>query len=108
MHSGTELGVGQAAKVHIAAALSEEMQYAGDAIYPEYVDDVLLGGKLVIQDGAMAVPQDPGLGVQLDPTRLQKWELTAERHRELDTFWEQTKRSIGVDYPNADLLMRHY
>ena len=108
MHSGTELGVGQAAKLHIAAALSEEMRYAGDAIYPEYVDDILLGGKLIIANGMMAVPQEPGLGVRLDPARLQKWELSAERHCEIDAFWEQTKKSIGVDYPSADLLMRHY
>jgi glucarate dehydratase len=108
LHSGTELGVGQMAKVHIAAALPEEIRYAGDAIYPEYVDDILVGGKLQIKDGCMKVPQSPGLGVELDMQRLAQWELTAERHRELDTFWAETKAAIDAGYPSADLLVRHY
>lgn len=108
MHSGTELGVGQMAKVHIAAAFSDEIRYAGDAIYPEYVDDVLTGGKLQIVDGCMNVSQSPGLGVELDPQRLMRWELTAERHRELDAFWAETKAAVGAGYPSADLLVRHY
>ena len=108
LHSGTELGVGQAAKLHLAAALHQEVRYAGDAIYPEYVDDVLTGGKMEIVDGHMNVPQGPGLGVELDDERLERWRLTDERHRELDDFWRETKGLIGAGYPTADLLVNHY
>lgn len=108
MHSGTELCVGQVVKLHIQAALPEIITYAGDTIYPEYVDGVLVGGKLAIRDGMMAVPQEPGLGVQLDDAKLAQWELTTERHRELDAFWDHTRALIGVRYPTPDMLMQHY
>ena len=107
LHSGAELDIGQIAKVHIQAALFDQIGYAGDAIYPEYVDGVLVGGKLTIADGHMAVPQRPGFGVYLDDAKLAQWELTAERHRELDAFWDDCKARIGVTYPGEDLLVRH-
>lgn len=108
LHSGSELDIGQIAKVHIQAALPDEISYAGDAIYPEYVDGVLQDGKLKIEDGHMTVPQEPGFGVQLDEDKLAQWELTAERHRQLDAFWDECKAAIGVTVPGEDLLMRHY
>jgi glucarate dehydratase len=108
LHSGTELCVGQVAKIHIHAALSDIVSYAGDAIYPHYVDGVLVGGKLAIENGEMRVPQSPGLGVTLDKTRLAEWELTQERHQELDLFWEQTKADAGVMLPGENLLAWQY
>lgn len=108
LHSGTELCVGQAAKLHIHAALRQQVAYDGDAIYPEYVDGVLIGGKLKIEDGAMCVPQAPGLGVELDESKLAQWELTVDRHRQLDAFWEATKATLGVGVSTADALVRHY
>lgn len=108
LHSGTELCVGQAAKLHIHAALSGIITHAGDAMYPEYADGVLVGGKLAIRDGMMAVPQEPGLGVRLDDARLAQWELTAEWHRELDAFWDETRARVGVQLPTPDLLVRHH
>jgi glucarate dehydratase len=107
LHSGAELCIGQVAKLHIHAALHESIRYAGDAIYPEYVDGVLQGGPLPIVEGHMAVPQTPGLGVQLDPDRLARWELTAERQHELDQFWQDCKARIGIDYATEDDLVRH-
>lgn len=108
LHSGTELGVGQAAKLHIHAALPEQIRFAGDAIYTEYVDDALADDPLQVSGGGMGVPQAPGLGVTLSDEKLAKWELTGERLRELDSYWAELKGQLGVDYPSADLLMRHY
>lgn len=108
LHSGTELGIGQAVKLHLQAALPQEVRFASDAIYPEYVDDVLQGGPLPVAAGSMAVPQAPGLGVRFDDERLAKWELTEERKHELDDYWLNLKGQIGVDYPTPDLLTRHY
>jgi hypothetical protein len=56
----------------------------------------------------MAVPQGPGLGVELDEARLARWELTAEHHRALDAFWDETKAAVGVGLSTADALVRHY
>ena len=108
LHSGTELGVGQMTKAHLQASLPDEVRFAGDAIYPEYVDDVLAGGKLDLSGGALRLPTAPGLGVALDDDRLARWALTPERKRDLDAYWADLKAQIGVDVPSADLLMRHY
>jgi glucarate dehydratase len=108
LHSGAESDIGQVAKLHIHAALHHDMQYAGDAIYPEYVDSVLVGGKLAITDGMMTVPQSPGLGVQFDDDRLARWALTEARHRELNEFWDERKADFGIGYPGSDLLVRHF
>lgn len=108
LHSGTELGVGQMAKAHLQASLPDEVRFAGDAIYPEYVDDVLTGGPLRIAGGALALPTAPGLGLTLDAERLARWALTPERKADLDAYWAELKASIGVGYPSADLLVRHF
>ncbi len=107
LHSGTELGVQQVAKLHVAAA-HPEMRMAGDAIYHEYVDDVLVGGKLAYADGRMTVPQEPGLGVELDDAKLAQYELTEARKREYDAFWQATKARYGIPPAGHDLLVRHF
>ncbi len=107
LHSGTELGVQQAAKLHIAAA-HPELAVAGDAIYHEYVDDVLRGGKLVYEQGTMRVPQGPGLGVELDEDKLAAYELTEDRHRAFDRYWQELRRAHGIPPAGHDLLVRHF
>lgn len=122
LHSGTELGVQQVAKLHVAAA-HPELTIAGDAIYPEYVGDVLIGdvlsgdvlsgdviedGKLVIEDGSMRLPQGPGLGIDLDDAKLAQYELTESRHREYDEFWREIKDAYQIPSAGADLLVRKF
>ena len=41
-----------------------------DAHYHHLVDDVIEGGRLEYEDGAIRVPDGPGLGVSLDRERL--------------------------------------
>lgn len=107
LHSGTELGVQQVAKLHVAAAIPDT-GFASDGIYHEYVDDVLAGGKLRYCNGDMSVPQTPGLGVELDDAKLAQYELTEARHREWDEFWDQVKHDYRVPPAGPDLLVRHY
>lgn len=107
LHSGTELGVQQAAKLHVAAA-HPEIRLAGDAIYPDYVDDVLVGGKLPVLQGKMAVPQAPGLGVELDEEKLAQYELTPARHAEFDRYWQEIKDAYDIGPAGSDLLVRHF
>jgi glucarate dehydratase len=71
MHSNSHLGISLAAMVHVAAAVPE-LTYACDTHYPWQTDEVIRGGKLRIEDGEVAVPTGPGLGVELDRDALGK------------------------------------
>jgi glucarate dehydratase len=107
VHSGTEMGVLQAAKLHVTAA-HPELTIAGDAIYHEYADDVLTGGMLPYRDGFMPVPQNPGLGIELDNAKLAQYELTESKHKEYDEYWSEVKRQYNIPPAGADLLVRHF
>ncbi len=69
MHSNSHLGISLAAMTHLGAALPE-LTYAADTHTPwQYGEDVL-AEPLRIVDGAVRVPDAPGLGVRLDPDAL--------------------------------------
>jgi glucarate dehydratase len=82
VHSSGELGIQLATMLHLAAVLPN-LTYAPDAHYHQLVDDVIAGGKLPYRDGAIAVPDGPGLGVRLDPDRVQHY---AELYRSLGGY----------------------
>jgi len=69
MHSNSHLGISLAAMVHLGAALPK-MPYALDTHYPWQSDEVILGGRIKFTDGSVAVPDEPGLGVELDKIAL--------------------------------------
>ncbi len=69
MHSNSHLGISLAAMVHLGAALPK-MPYALDTHYPWQSDEVILGGRIKFTDGSVAVPDGPGLGVELDKVAL--------------------------------------
>lgn len=69
MHSNSHLGISLAAMVHVAAAVPE-LTYACDTHYPWQRDEVIVGGKLAIEGGSVAVPSSPGLGVEIDRDAL--------------------------------------
>jgi glucarate dehydratase len=46
------------------------LAFAADAHYHHLVDDVIKGGKMRYENGAIAVPSTPGLGVELDRDKL--------------------------------------
>ena len=68
--------------LHLAAVLPS-LTYAPDAHYHQLVDDVIVGGKLEYRDGAIAVPDAPGLGVKLDRERVARY---AELYQELGGY----------------------
>ncbi|HBS73143.1 MAG TPA: glucarate dehydratase [Microbacterium sp.] len=78
MHSGVEFGVELAAMLHTASTIPE-MSTAGDAHYHYLVDDIIVGGKMPYIDGAIRVPTGPGLGVELDPEKMDKYERHYEK-----------------------------
>src|SRR5882672_12494922 len=69
MHSNSHLGISLAAMVHVAAAVPE-LTYACDTHYPWQTDEVIVGGKIRIENGEVALPTGPGLGVELDRDAL--------------------------------------
>lgn len=66
--SWAELGVATAANAHLVAA-STNFPFASDTHYQLQRDDVLTQ-PLEIRDGALALPEEPGLGVSIDPEQL--------------------------------------
>jgi glucarate dehydratase len=69
MHSNSHLGISLAAMVHLGAALPH-FRYALDTHYPWQSDEVIIGGRFKFEEGAVMVPQGPGLGVELDRKAL--------------------------------------
>ncbi|RRB04678.1 enolase C-terminal domain-like protein [Larkinella rosea] len=69
MHSNSHLGISLAAMVHLGAALPQ-VPYALDTHYPWQSDEVIVGGRFTFEEGSVLVPQEPGLGVELDRDAL--------------------------------------
>jgi glucarate dehydratase len=69
MHSNSHLGISLAAMVHLAAA-TPNLSYACDTHWPWKTEDVVRGEPLTFADGAVRVPDGPGLGVDLDREAL--------------------------------------
>ncbi len=72
VHSSGELGIQLATMLHLGAMLPN-LTFAADAHYHHLVDDVIVGGKMECVDGTIPVPTGPGLGVELDPERVQRY-----------------------------------
>ena len=70
-HSNSHTGISLAAMTHWAAA-APNLIYASDTHYPwNEEDDIVQGAPLQFVDGALPVPTEPGLGVEVDEERLQ-------------------------------------
>jgi glucarate dehydratase len=71
MHSNSHLGISFLAMTHLAAA-TPGLTYACDTHYPwqHAEDEIIQGGRVPIVNGAVRVPDGPGLGVELDRDAL--------------------------------------
>jgi glucarate dehydratase len=69
MHSNSHLGISLAAMVQLAAAVPN-LTYACDTHWPWKTEDVVAGQPFSFSGGAIAVPDRPGLGVELDRDAL--------------------------------------
>jgi glucarate dehydratase len=72
VHSSGELGIQLASMLHMGAVVPN-LSFAADAHYHHLVDDVIVGGPLRYEAGAIAVPTGPGLGVRLDREKLARY-----------------------------------
>ncbi len=71
MHSNSHVGISMAAMVHLGAAIPE-LPYALDTHYPWQSEEVIEEGRFIFEEGSVAVPSKPGLGVTLDRQALDK------------------------------------
>ena len=71
MHSNSHLGISLAAMVHLGAAIPR-LDYALDTHYPWQSEEIINEGPVKFHDGAIPVPQGPGLGVTLNRKSLEK------------------------------------
>ena len=69
MHSNSHLGISLAAMVQLAAAVPN-LNYACDTHWPWKTEDVVAGQPFSFSNGALRVPDGPGLGVELDRDAL--------------------------------------
>jgi glucarate dehydratase len=82
VHSSGELGIQLATMLHLGAVIPN-LSFAADAHYHHLVDDIISGGKMKYENGSIAVPTGPGLGVKLDCERVKKY---AEEFKRLGTY----------------------
>ena len=71
LHSGGELGFSQAAYIHLAASIPN-MSISIDSERAYLSDDVVTVPP-ALQNGSFAVPEGPGLGVDPDFTRIERF-----------------------------------
>ncbi len=102
MHSNSHLGVSLMAMTHVAAA-APNLTYACDTHYPWQTakDEVVLGGRIKFHNGAVRIPDRPGLGVELDYDQVargrerynkipyRKRDDEAEMRRHVDPNWKR-------------------
>lgn len=67
------LGIGTAARLQVAAA-TPGLAAANQCAYQQLTDDVL-AEPLRVQDGMLELPQGPGLGVEVDRAKLERYQL---------------------------------
>jgi glucarate dehydratase len=72
VHSSGELGIQLATMLHLGAVIPN-LSFAADAHYHHLRDDIIEGGLMRYEEGAIRVPDKPGLGVKLDREKLREY-----------------------------------
>ena len=78
VHSSGELGIQLATMLHLGAVIPN-LTFAADAHYHHLTDDIIVGGKLQYENGALTVPTGSGLGVKLDRNKLAEYSELYQR-----------------------------
>ncbi len=78
VHSSGELGIQLATMLHLGAVIPN-LSFAADAHYHHLTDDIIQGGKLKYEHGAVAVPVGAGLGVKLDRDKVAEYRELYQR-----------------------------
>ena len=73
-HTGFDHGVKTAAVLHVAAAMPAAFRLPLDCTYMSHDDDVLTT-RLKFEQDELLVPDGPGLGVEVDPGKLERYAI---------------------------------
>ena len=95
-HSNSHLGITMAAMTHLAAAVPN-LIYASDSHYPWLEEDVIAGPMFRFVDGHLDVPRGPGLGVELDPAKLERF---AEAYRQRESHGRDDVAAMRLRNPD--------
>jgi glucarate dehydratase len=95
-HSNNHLGISMAAMTHMNAAISR-VTYDADTHYPWTTQDVIKGTLPPFREGRMALPDGPGLGVEIDPDKLAALAENVSRAKDRKDLLEKWHPG----YPNA-------
>ena len=68
----SELSLGAAAEIHVAAA-SEGVLFPGEMVGPLIAHDDIVKEPLDMEKGTVVVPDQPGLGLEIDEGKLEKY-----------------------------------
>src|SRR4051812_18375633 len=82
VHSSGELGIQLATMLHLGAVIPN-LSFAADAHYHHLTDDIIEGGLMRYENGSIAVPTAPGLGVKLNRDKLAEY---SELYRKLGGY----------------------
>jgi glucarate dehydratase len=102
MHSNSHLGVSLMAMTHVGAACPN-LTFACDTHYPWQTerDEVVQGGRIRFDGGAVRIPDKPGLGIELDHDQVarsreryeripfRKRDDEAEMRKHVDPNWKR-------------------
>jgi glucarate dehydratase len=78
VHSSGELGIQLATMLHLGAVIPN-LSFAADAHYHHLKDDIIEGGLMHYENGAIRVPEGPGLGVRLNREKLREYHELYQR-----------------------------
>jgi len=78
VHSSGELGIQLATMLHLGAVIPN-LSFAADAHYHHLTGDIIEGGLMQYENGAIRVPDGPGLGVRLNRDKLREYHELYER-----------------------------
>ncbi len=74
MHDDVELGVSLAAACQVIASHQQALTHACELSgFPEWMADDVVEKPIRIEDGFVEVPEGPGLGVELDESKIEKY-----------------------------------
>ncbi|MCP4383727.1 MAG: mandelate racemase, partial [Hyphomicrobiales bacterium] len=72
VHSSGELGIQLASMLHLGVTLPN-LSFAADAHYHHVTDDIIKGGKFTYKNGAIKLPDGPGLGIEIDRDKVSQY-----------------------------------
>ena len=97
MHSDRELGISTAAMIHLLAAYPG-MNHPADSHYHHQVDDIITTPFTYV-NGNFKVPEGPGLGVEIDRKKLEKYASLYKQEGDVNEFYDSKRPDWTPNLP---------